>query len=70
PHYTRPATFRGLSVPDVLLSGDHARVARWRREQALRRTWERRPDLLEDAELSKADRAFLESLEDQQDESA
>jgi tRNA (guanine37-N1)-methyltransferase len=69
PHYTRPATFRGLSVPEVLVSGDHARVARWRREQALRRTWERRPDLLEDAELSQADRAFLESLEDQGDES-
>jgi len=46
PSYTRPASWRGLDVPDVLLSGDHARVAAWRREQALRRTRERRPDLL------------------------
>lgn len=46
PSYTRPATWRGLGVPDVLLSGDHARVAAWRREQALERTRERRPDLL------------------------
>jgi tRNA (guanine37-N1)-methyltransferase len=48
PHYTRPETWRGQTVPDVLLSGDHARVARWRREQALARTRERRPDLLVD----------------------
>lgn len=47
PHYTRPADFRGWSVPDVLRSGDHARVARWRRAQALRRTLDRRPDLVE-----------------------
>jgi tRNA (guanine37-N1)-methyltransferase len=47
PHYTRPAEFRGWSVPDVLRSGDHARVARWRRAQALRRTLDRRPDLVE-----------------------
>jgi tRNA (guanine37-N1)-methyltransferase len=47
PHYTRPADFRGWSVPDVLRSGDHARVARWRRAQALRRTIDRRPDLVE-----------------------
>jgi tRNA (guanine37-N1)-methyltransferase len=46
PSYTRPATWRGLDVPEVLLSGDHARVAAWRREQGLRRTRERRPDLL------------------------
>lgn len=48
PHYTRPAVFRGWEVPEVLLSGDHAAVARWRREQMLRRTFERRPDLLAD----------------------
>ncbi len=48
PHYTRPAEFRGWRVPDVLLSGDHARVDSWRREQRLRRTKERRPDLVED----------------------
>ena len=47
PQYTRPAEYRGMKVPDVLLSGDHARIAAWRREQALRRTRERRPDLLD-----------------------
>ncbi len=47
PHYTRPAEFRGWKVPEVLLSGDHGRVARWRRAQGLRRTLERRPDLIE-----------------------
>ena len=47
PQYTRPAEFRGQEVPEVLRSGDHARIARWRRAQALRRTLERRPDLLE-----------------------
>ena len=63
PHYTRPATFRGWRVPEVLLSGDHARIDRWRREQALRRTWERRPDLLDSAELSEEDRMFLRRLQ-------
>jgi tRNA (guanine37-N1)-methyltransferase len=62
PHYTRPPEFRGWQVPEVLLSGDHAKVDRWRREQALRRTWERRPDLLEWAELTEADRVFLRQL--------
>lgn len=60
PHYTRPAEFRGWGVPEVLTSGDHARVARWRREQALLRTYLRRPDLLESAELSDEDKVFLE----------
>lgn len=64
PHYTRPAEFRGWSVPEVLVSGDHARVDRWRREQALRRTFERRPDLLAKAELSPADLRFLASLKE------
>jgi tRNA (guanine37-N1)-methyltransferase len=64
PHYTRPAKFRGWEVPEVLLSGDHARVNRWRREQALRRTWERRPDMLDIAKLSEEDRMFLKGLED------
>lgn len=61
PHYTRPLHFRGQAVPDVLLSGHHAQVARWRREQSLLRTLERRPELLSaaEAELSKADRLFL-----------
>lgn len=62
PHYTRPAVYRGLSIPEVLLSGHHARIAQWRREQALRRTLERRPDLLDFAELSDADRLFLDLL--------
>lgn len=68
PHYTRPADFRGWQVPEALVSGDHARIERWRREQALLRTWQRRPDLLEYAELSPADRAFLASLEDRDPE--
>ena len=59
PHYTRPPEFRGWGVPEVLLSGDHARVDRWRREQALQRTWLRRPELLERAELTEAERAWL-----------
>ncbi len=62
PEYTRPATYAGLHVPDVLTSGHHARVAAWRREQALRRTLERRPDLLEDADLDDVDRATLARL--------
>jgi tRNA (guanine37-N1)-methyltransferase len=63
PHYTRPAAFREWGVPDVLRSGDHAKIARWRRNESLRRTWARRPDLLEHLELSKEDRAFLQSLQ-------
>ncbi len=63
PQYTRPPVFRGWSVPAVLLSGDHARIARWRREQSLLRTWQRRPDLLAKALLSPQDRAFLARLE-------
>jgi tRNA (guanine37-N1)-methyltransferase len=62
PHYTRPADFQGHAVPDVLVSGHHAQVARWRREQSLRRTWERRPDLLAQAKLAQADREFLARL--------
>jgi tRNA (guanine37-N1)-methyltransferase len=63
PHYTRPPEFRGLHVPEELLSGDHARIARWRREQSLLRTWLRRPDLLAKAPLTKTDRIFLEKLQ-------
>jgi tRNA (guanine37-N1)-methyltransferase len=59
PHYTRPHTFRTEPVPDILLSGHHANVAKWRREQALLRTLQRRPDLLLAADLSAADLAFL-----------
>jgi tRNA (guanine37-N1)-methyltransferase len=62
PHYTRPPDFRGWMVPEVLLSGDHARIAAWRRRQALDRTWQRRPDLLERAELTPEDRLLLEEI--------
>jgi tRNA (guanine37-N1)-methyltransferase len=64
PHYTRPAECRGLSVPEILLSGDHAKIARWRRNEALRRTWKRRPDLLQNADLTPQDQEFLQSLRD------
>jgi tRNA (guanine37-N1)-methyltransferase len=63
PHYTRPPEFRGWAVPEVLLSGDHARISRWRRQQSLLRTRQRRPDLLEKADLSNSDRDFLNGLE-------
>jgi tRNA (guanine37-N1)-methyltransferase len=62
PHYTRPPNFRGWEVPQVLLSGDHARIERWRREQSLLRTRQRRPDLLLTAPLSETDKAFLQSV--------
>ncbi|WP_114165527.1 tRNA (guanosine(37)-N1)-methyltransferase TrmD [Exiguobacterium sp. TNDT2] len=64
PHYTRPAEFRGLKVPDVLLSGNHANIEAWRRERSLERTYRRRPDLLERVDLSEADKKFIESLHD------
>jgi tRNA (guanine37-N1)-methyltransferase len=63
PHYTRPAEFRGLSVPEVLSSGNHEQIRRWRREQALKKTLRNRPDLLEGAALSAEDRSYLRSLE-------
>jgi len=62
PHYTRPAEYRGWAVPEVLLSGNHAEVALWRRQQSLLRTYQRRPDLLVGASLSEEDLAFLEHL--------
>lgn len=62
PHYTRPDQFRGASVPEVLKSGNHARISRWRRQQALERTYRRRPELLEVLNLSEEDREFLQSL--------
>jgi tRNA (guanine37-N1)-methyltransferase len=62
PHYTRPAEFRGHGVPEVLLSGHHAEIARWRRRQRLRRTLERRPDMLASAPLTEDDVAFLREL--------
>ncbi len=68
PHFTRPREFRGLAVPEVLLSGDHAKVAEWRRQQALQRTLERRPDLLERAKLSQHDREYLQHLLESRDD--
>jgi len=62
PQYTRPEDFRGTRVPEILLSGDHTAIARWRREQSLRLTLERRPDLLTTASLDARDRAFLRKL--------
>lgn len=63
PQYTRPPTYRGLAVPPVLLSGDHQAIARWRRKEAIRRTRERRPDLLARATLSESDRDLLAEIE-------
>jgi tRNA (guanine37-N1)-methyltransferase len=64
PHYTRPAEFRSMAVPPVLLSGHHAEISRWRRREALRRTLARRPDLLERAVLDEEERAILRELLD------
>ncbi len=64
PHYTRPPVFRGWQVPEVLLSGDHAKIARWRREQSLLRTFSRRPELLQKANLTESDKKFLKSIND------
>ena len=62
PQYTRPVEFRGRKVPDVLLSGHHGNIDKWRREQSLKRTLERRPDLIETAILSKEDEKYLKKL--------
>lgn len=67
PHFTRPSIFRGWRVPEILLSGDHGRIAQWRRERSLLRTLQRRPDLLKEAALSEVDRKFLDSIENQAD---
>lgn len=63
PQYTHPAEWQGRQVPEILLSGNHAKVDKWRREQSLKRTADRRPDLLERAELSDEDKDFLSQLE-------
>jgi tRNA (guanine37-N1)-methyltransferase len=63
PHYTRPPEYRGWKVPDVLLSGNHAEINRWRRQQALFRTSKRRPDMVVKADLSSVDKEFLRSIE-------
>lgn len=62
PHYTKPSEFRGWKVPDVLLSGDHGKIETWRREQALTRTFKKRPDMLEKAELTEKEKKFVEAL--------
>jgi tRNA (guanine37-N1)-methyltransferase len=62
PHYTRPESVDGISVPNVLLGGDHAAVRRWRRKEALGQTWLRRPDLLQNRELSSEERALLDEF--------
>ena len=66
PHYTRPVEFRGWQAPPVLLSGNHAEIARWRRQQALLRTRLRRPDILEKAELTDEDRKILSRIENEE----
>lgn len=63
PHYTRPAEYRGMKVPDVLLSGNHANIEKWRQEQSLFRTWSRRPDLLSTLELSEVDTNLINQWE-------
>jgi tRNA (guanine37-N1)-methyltransferase len=63
PHYTRPAEFRGMPVPEVLVNGNHDEIRKWRRRCALRKTLRNRPDLLRDAELSKEDRKLLQEVE-------
>lgn len=62
PHYTRPAEFRGMKVPDVLLSGHHEKIAEWREKESLRRTWERRPDLLDGYSLTEKQKKWLEEI--------
>jgi len=63
PHYTRPPEFKGWTVPDVLVSGNHAEINRWRRQRSLEKTYRQRPDLLDKTDLSKDDRKFLADLE-------
>jgi tRNA (guanine37-N1)-methyltransferase len=67
PHYTRPAEFRGWTVPEVLVSGNHAEINKWRRRQSLLRTLRRRPDLLDRADLSDADRKYLDHLQSEEE---
>jgi tRNA (guanine37-N1)-methyltransferase len=67
PHYTRPAEYRGWKVPEILLSGDHAKIEHWRREQSLQRTLKRRPDLLERAPLTETDRKLLKKIQEERE---
>lgn len=66
PHYTRPPEWRGMKVPEILLSGNHAEIARWRRKEALRRTLKRRSDLLETASLSEEDRRLIRMIKEEE----
>jgi len=70
PHYTRPPEFRDWNVPEILLSGDHGKIEKWRREQALSRTFNKRPDMLEKAELGKEDLKFVEGLKSKKSSSS
>ncbi|MDU7337395.1 MAG: tRNA (guanosine(37)-N1)-methyltransferase TrmD [Clostridium sp.] len=70
PHYTRPANWRGMQVPEVLLSGHHANIDKWRREQSLLRTWKNRPDMLETADLDEKDKRYLSLLCEKEKESS
>jgi len=65
PHYTRPAEYRGMEVPAVLLSGDHAAIERWRKEQSIKRTYRRRPELLKNAGLDSNDQAYLDKIKEE-----
>jgi len=67
PHYTRPAEFRGMAVPEVLINGNHQDIRRWRHERALEKTLRNRPDLLEGVELSQEDKIILTRLGDRED---
>ncbi|MEO9386338.1 tRNA (guanosine(37)-N1)-methyltransferase TrmD [Chromobacterium phragmitis] len=67
PHYTRPEEYRGMRVPDVLLSGNHALIAKWRLKQSLGRTWQRRPELLQDRVLTKQESRLLAEYQQEQD---
>lgn len=66
PHYTRPADFRGMPVPEVLLQGNHAKIDEWRKKESLRRTWKRRPDLLETIDLSENEAQFLKEIKNEE----
>ena len=68
PHYTRPADFRGWQVPDILRSGNHALIDQWRYRESLRRTWQRRPELLQNADLSEEDWEFIHALQAEKDD--
>ena len=65
PHYTRPPEYRGWRVPEILVSGNHAKIEKWRREQSIRRTLQRRPDMLESAPLSETDRQVLKKIREE-----